>query len=234
MKLGTLLKTAGAVVILWSAAATAQTELTVHYAQPELWRVIHENIAAKFEEEYPGVKVVFPAPSPNYNEGIQLILRGAITNSNPDVSYQGLNHLRVIAARELAVPLTDFVANEKDWEARGYHQALMDLGTANGVVYGMAFGVSTPLIYYNGNLVRQAGGSINICPQHGRESSTLDAGSTRSEPTSWGSAFRFMMAAGTSKALSRRKAPPWQTPTRRKSRSVARQGCSGPRCCAGW
>ena len=128
MKLGTLLKTAGAVAILWSAAATAQTELTVHYAQPELWRVIHENVAAKFEEEHPGVKVVFPAPSPNYNDGIQLILRGAITNSNPDVSYQGLNHLRVIAARELAVPLTDFVADEKDWEARGYHQALMDSG----------------------------------------------------------------------------------------------------------
>ena len=164
MKLHTLLRSAVAVAIFGSAAAAAQTELTVHYAQPELWRVIHEKVAARFEEENPGVKVVFPAPSPNYNEGIQLILRGAITNSNPDVSYQGLNHMRVIAARDFAVPLTDFVAGEEDWEARGYHQAFMDLGTADGVLYGMAFGVSTPLIYYNGDLVRQAGGSINNLP----------------------------------------------------------------------
>ena len=80
------------------------------------------------------------------------------------MSYQGLNHLRVIAARDIAIPLTDFVAGEEDWEARGYHQAFMDLGTADGVLYGMAFGVSTPLIYYNGDLVRQAGGSINNLP----------------------------------------------------------------------
>jgi multiple sugar transport system substrate-binding protein len=151
-------------VALSSVAAVAQTELTVNYSQPELWRVIHESVAAEFEEQNPGIKVVFPAPSPNYNEGILLILRGAITGANPDVSFQGLNHLRVIAARDLAVPLTDFIAKEKDWEARGYHQALMDLGSVNGVVYGIAFGVSTPLLYYNGDLVRQAGGSLNNLP----------------------------------------------------------------------
>ena len=200
MKLQTLLRTAVAVAIFSSATVAAQTELTVHYAQPELWRVIHEKVAARFEEENPGVKVVFPAPSPNYNEGIQLILRGAITNSNPDVSYQGLNHMRVIAAREIAVPLTDFVAGEEDWEARGYHQAFMDLGTADGVLYGMAFGVSTPLIYYNGDLVRQAGGSINNLPTTWRGSSTSGAASTRSETRSWGSASRSTTAAGTSRA----------------------------------
>lgn len=164
MRIAKLSVIAVAAMAFGSVAAVADTELTVHYAQPELWRTIHEKVAAKFEAENPGVKVVFPAPSPNYNDAIQLVLRGALTDSNPDVAFQGLNHLRVIASRELAVPLTDFIGKEKDWEARGYHRAFMDLGTVNGTVYGIAFGVSTPLLYFNGDLVRQAGGSLNNLP----------------------------------------------------------------------
>src|SRR5262249_37026975 len=82
----------------------------------------------------------------------------------PDVSYQGLNRQRIFVDRDLAVDLGSLIAREKDWERAGYDGSLMTLGQIKGRQYGMGFSLSTPIIYYNADLVRKAGGDPDRFP----------------------------------------------------------------------
>ncbi len=154
---------AGLVSSAPSPAQPVSITVQVPYAQP--FRTIHESIAAEFMKHHPGIRVEFRTAYANYDDAIQQVLRGAITGDLPDVTYQGLNRQRVLVDRGLAVPLTPFIEKEQNWEARGYSGALMRVGTIGGKVYGMAFAISTPVAYYNLDLVRKAGGDPQKLPR---------------------------------------------------------------------
>ena len=154
------------VAALAAVALTAQaaTEIVVEYAIPDLFKAVHEEIAREFMKQRPDIKVTFRAPQPGYEEAAQQVLREAITNQLPDVSYQGLNRQRVFVDRKLAVDLTPFIMSEKDWNSLGYSDALLDLGRFHGRQYGVGFSLSTPIVYYNADLVRKAGGNPDSLP----------------------------------------------------------------------
>ncbi|MBI3374927.1 MAG: ABC transporter substrate-binding protein [Betaproteobacteria bacterium] len=145
--------------------ATAQaTELVVDYNIPAAFKQVHEDLAKAFMARYPSVKITFTAPTANYEEAIQRILRQAVTKQLPDVSYQGLNRQRVLVDRSIAVDLTPFIAAEKDWKNQGYDDALLSLGQLNGKQWSLGFSLSTPVVYYNLDLVKRAGGDPNNLP----------------------------------------------------------------------
>lgn len=162
-----LVKVMLALAALASPAVGAQPvtiTVQVPYAKP-FRTPIHETIAAEFMKHHPGIQVEFRTPYANYDDAIQQTLRGAITGDLPDITYQGLNRQRTLVDRGLAVPLTPFIEKEADWAKRGYSGALMRVGTIGGKVYGMAFAISTPVAYYNLELVRKAGGNPERLPQ---------------------------------------------------------------------
>ena len=159
-----LVKVMLALAALASPAVGAQPvtiTVQVPYAKP-FRTPIHETIAAEFMKHHPGIQVEFRTPYANYDDAIQQTLRGAITGDLPDITYQGLNRQRTLVDRGLAVPLTPFIEKEADWAKRGYSGALMRVGTIGGKVYGMAFAISTPVAYYNLELVRKAGGNAQL------------------------------------------------------------------------
>ncbi len=161
-----MLALASAASLFASAPASAQPvaiSVQVPFAQP--FRTIHETIAAEFMKRNPGIKVEFRTAYANYDDAIQQVLRGAITGDLPDITYQGLNRQRVLVERGLAVSLTPYIEKEQQWEARGYTGALMRVGTVRGEVYGMAFALSTPVAYYNVDLIRKAGGDAQRLPR---------------------------------------------------------------------
>ena len=80
-----------------------------------------------------------------YPPGIGVpVLREAITGQMPDVTFQGLNRVRVLVDRGLAVPMDGFIAKERDFDKQGFHQAMYDIGTQNGKVYALPFAISLP------------------------------------------------------------------------------------------
>ena len=146
--------------------AAAQTiELVVDYAVPALFKQVHEDLAKAFMAQNPNVRISFPAaPTADYEEAVQRILRQSMIKQLPDVTYQGLNRQRVLVDRNIAVDLTPFIAAEKDWKTQGYDEALLSLGRLNGKQWGMGFSLSTPVVYYNIDLVKRAGGDPNKLP----------------------------------------------------------------------
>lgn len=144
--------------------AQAATEIVVQYPYGELFNGTQKQIAEEFAKVRPDIKVTFRAPYDSYEEATQKILREAVSNQLPDVTFQGLNRVRVLVDRGIAVPMDDFIKAEKDFEKDGFHQAMFDIGAQNGKVYALPFAISLPITYWNVDLVRQAGGDPDNLP----------------------------------------------------------------------
>lgn len=146
------------------AVAAAPTEIVIQYPYGELFDETHKQIAAEFAKLNPNIKVSFRAPYDSYEEGTQKVLREAITKQLPDVTFQGLNRIRILVDRKVAVPLDGYIKAEKNFATQGFHQAMFDIGTAGGKVYALPFAISLPIVYYNVDLLKRAGGDPDKLP----------------------------------------------------------------------
>lgn len=144
--------------------AQAPVEVVVQYAYGELFDETFKQIAAEFAKLRPDIKVTFRAPYDSYEDGTQKVLRESITRQMPDVSFQGLNRIRVLVDRNIAQPLDGYIKAEKNFAVQGFHQAMFDIGTQNGKVYALPFAISLPIVYYNVDLVKRAGGDPDKLP----------------------------------------------------------------------
>ena len=150
-------------------ASAQQTSLDVLYAFPSFAR-FHEPVAAEFMKKHPDIKINFRAPVPNYDEGHQTVLRGALTNQLPDVYYSGYHLLpelvRTLAKRDQIVAVDALLAGEgAEFKKNNYTDRLLGLGTIDGKLYGMAFNASNPIVYFNGDLVKKAGVEPSAFPK---------------------------------------------------------------------
>ena len=137
--------------------AQQPTEIVVDYAYADLFKEVHETIARDFMAKFPQYKVTFRAATSDYDISAQQALRQAVTGQLPDVSYQGLIRQRVLVDRGIAVDLSPFIKAEKGWANMGYDPALLSLGQVKNQQAGIGFALSSPVIYYNADLLRKAG-----------------------------------------------------------------------------
>lgn len=148
----------------FSLPAFADTTLNVHYSMPGFFKDVMANISAKFMEENPDIKINFVSPSDTYDAGIQTIMRQAGTSEMPDITFTGLNRLRVLAERNIGVDMKPLVEAEKDMEAQGFTDHILKLARVGDRQVGLAFATSNPIMYYNADLVRKAGGNPDTPP----------------------------------------------------------------------
>jgi multiple sugar transport system substrate-binding protein len=140
-------------------------EITVLYPQPYLYQPPIEEIVKVFAEKRPDIQVKLLAPTKAYEETASAVLRGAVTGSMPDVAFNGTNLMHLFVDRKLAVPLDGFVKKEADWDKQGYVPGMVSTGLVNGQLYGLPFALSTPILYFNADLLRKAGGNPERPPQ---------------------------------------------------------------------
>lgn len=166
-------------MLKWSAAAglgpfaalparADAVTLDVLYAFPAFAK-FHEPIAEEFMKRQKDIKIQFRAPAASYDEGHQTMLRQAMTNQLPDVYYSGYHLLaelvRTLDKRKQLTevgPLLD--KEDAAWRKANYADSILALGKVDGKTYGLAFNASLPIIYYNEQLVKAAGGDPNKMP----------------------------------------------------------------------
>ena len=119
MKHITRILAAAAVSLAAALPAYAETTLTVHYPMPGFFKNVMDTISKKFMEENPDIKIQFASPSATYEEGIQTILRQAGTDEMPDITFIGLNRLRMLDERNVAVDLGPLVKKEGNMAEAG-------------------------------------------------------------------------------------------------------------------
>ncbi|MDK9739489.1 ABC transporter substrate-binding protein [Vibrio sp. D404a] len=144
-----------------STSAVADTTIVVQYPYGELFDGLHKQLAQDFEQAHPDIKVKFRSNYENYEDATQKVMREAITNQLPDVSFQGLNRVLPLYERNIAVPLDQFIT-EEDRTQNGYDDSMMSPSKFDGQTYGLPFAVSMPIVYFNADLVKQATGEPTL------------------------------------------------------------------------
>jgi multiple sugar transport system substrate-binding protein len=219
-----------------SLAATAslaqtQTEIVMQYPYPELFTETHKKISEEFAKIQPNIKVTMRAPYESYEDGTQKVLREAVTNQMPDVSFQGLNRIRVLVDKNIPAQLDEYIAAEKDFDKQGFHQAMYDIGTASGKVYALPFAISLPIVYVNLDLVKKAGGDPENLPKTWDELLALAKKVKRSEATPTASPTPGTSpATGCGRPRCSRAAAPCSMRTRPRSHSTDPKGNSPSAC----
>lgn len=154
-----------AVTVAFSLPARADTTLTVHYPMPGFFKDVMDTISKKFMEENPDIKIQFANPSATYEEGIQTIMRQAGTSEMPDVTFIGLNRLRMLNERDIPVDMGPLMAKDGSMAEQGFSDNILTLAQVNGKQVGLAFATSNPIMYYNADLVKAAGGNPDQPPK---------------------------------------------------------------------
>lgn len=155
----------GVSLLLGAGMKASAVTLDVQIAFDRTTMQAHEEIAKRFMAENPDVQIRFLTPAKNYEDASQQVLRGAFVGQLPDVSYQGLNLLRLLVDRGLAVPLDRFIERDGGEAKLGYQPAMLSVGRQRNALYGIPFAVSTPVLYVNADLVRKAGGDMDNFPK---------------------------------------------------------------------
>jgi multiple sugar transport system substrate-binding protein len=112
---------------------------------------------------HPDIEIKFRAPAKDYDEGHQAMIRAAVTNQLPDIYFPGFHLLGELAAtlekRGQIVDLGPKLAAEPaSWRQANYSDAMIRLGQVHGKQYGLAVNASLPIMYFNADLVKKAGG----------------------------------------------------------------------------
>lgn len=162
-----------------SAAGAEPITIEVEHFMPS-HNVFHEQVAAAFMKAHPDIVIKFRNALPSYDEQHQSMLRQAITNNLPDVYHSGYHLLPEVVhqleKRGQVIALDDYIAREGEaWVNANYEPSILDLGKVDGKVYGIGFNASTPIVFYNADLVKQAGGDPESFPTNWADMIALGA-----------------------------------------------------------
>lgn len=142
--------------------------------------VFHEAVADAFMKKHPDIKVKFRNALPSYAEQHQALLRESMTNNLPDVYHSGFHLLPEVVLqlekRGQVITLDDYMAKEgEEWVNTNYEPSILNLGKVDGKIYGIGFNASTPIVFFNADLVKQAGGDPDKFPTNWTELIALSA-----------------------------------------------------------
>ena len=156
---------AGLCVALCATAAAAETTLDVLYTTPGTFNALHQDLAKRFTEAHPDIKIKFRNPAAGYEEAAQQILRDQLTGKLPDLAFNGINQVGLFVGRGLGSPLDDLIAADGGATKLGYYPTLAALGRWQDKSYGFPFAVSTPVLYVNADLIEKAGVKVEDLPK---------------------------------------------------------------------
>jgi multiple sugar transport system substrate-binding protein len=161
----------GAIALLGMSAAKADPiTVDVEHFSPS-HNAFHEAVAAAFMKKHPDITIKFRNALPSYDEQHQSMLRASMTNNLPDVYHSGYHLLpeavHQLQRRKQVIALDGYIAKEgQAWLNTNYEPAILNLGKVGGKVYGIGFNASTPVIFYNADLVKRAGGDPEKLPDN--------------------------------------------------------------------
>lgn len=157
--------TASAMTMMLSAGLAHAEGITLRVtAAPSTVADMYKVMAEAFQAKHPDISVVIDTAQRDYNALVDATLRDVLTGQLADVSIQGNNKLRLYVDRGMAVPLDDYLAVEAGSPSSTLSPSVASIGRVGDKVYGLGLLVSTPVVFFNLDLVRKAGGDPKNLP----------------------------------------------------------------------
>lgn len=141
-----------------SLAADEKVEISLAHAYGKVFRPIHQKIISEFNKLHPNIRIKLERPYQDYDALAQRTKSGLTQGNPPDLSFQGIDQIRQYVDNKTAWDFTDWVNADPRWsEKNGYFPAMMKLGEYKNRQFSIPFAVSTPILYYNEDLLKKAG-----------------------------------------------------------------------------
>ncbi|MCS7151196.1 MAG: extracellular solute-binding protein [Endomicrobia bacterium] len=140
--------------ILSTCFALANETILTVWAMGAEGRKLPE-MAKRFEQENPGVKVVVqPIP---WGAAHEKLLTAVVGGIPPDVCQLGTTWMSEFYAMEALEPLDEFIQNSKVISKEKYFSGSWNTCVFNGKVYGIPWYVDTRILFYRTDLLKSVG-----------------------------------------------------------------------------
>lgn len=139
------------------AAAQEPVEIRFFYpvqvAGPLAWTI--DAMVAEFNAQHPNIRVQ-AIYSGNYDETMQRAQAAAMSGNPPEVAVLLAIDLLTLVNADLIIPLEDYLANDPAYR-NDFVPGFMENSQYDGKIWSIPFQRSTPLLYYNKDMFREAG-----------------------------------------------------------------------------
>jgi multiple sugar transport system substrate-binding protein len=146
-------------VLTPAGPAGGAAEITIQYwhiNSPSFGGPAVTELVRRFEAAHPDIKVADKFQPGVYTGLAQQIQAALAAQQPPDVAQIGYNLLAYVAENFPHYPVENFRAADAPFFA-GFRPNVLELGRYRGVQHGMPYGLSTPVMYFNADLLKQAG-----------------------------------------------------------------------------
>ncbi|MFQ3452397.1 ABC transporter substrate-binding protein [Bradyrhizobium sp. UFLA01-814] len=138
-----------------SARARSNLQIQVSFFD-SAFQPVMQALIRRFNQQTPQIELRVQTPAQTWDAQLQRTILDMRTGAAAELAVQGYNRLRIVAQNKAAIPLDPLIAKESDWAAQGYSPALMSLGEFQGQQWGLPLALSSPVIFYNANLLKEA------------------------------------------------------------------------------
>ncbi|SFT84525.1 extracellular solute-binding protein [Paraburkholderia aspalathi] len=138
------------------AEAASSVQLSIGHGEP-LYLDMLNALGAAFHAEHPDLIAKFVTDGDDWDPLLQNTLRESIVGALPDITWQSLTYASILSKRGIAQPLNGVAGDVDAFEKLGIPRILIETTQVNGKLFGVPFGTTIPVVYYNMNLLRKAG-----------------------------------------------------------------------------
>jgi multiple sugar transport system substrate-binding protein len=150
-----------ALILLWPVGVLARP---IEILGGTYVKELMQAMAAGFQKATPGVELRIAAGPRSDDDLLQEILRRSTVGGElPDIVITG-SGLRLLSERGIAVRLDDQIAARPQSSLTSASKIVLDKGRVGNGAYGVAFGLSMPVVLFNTALVDKAGGDVAHLP----------------------------------------------------------------------
>ncbi|WP_028351384.1 extracellular solute-binding protein [Bradyrhizobium murdochi] len=139
-------------------------KLTISHGAPSYAKMLAD-LGQKFTGKHPETQVEFVANGDNWDPLLQKTFRGALVGDLPDATWQSLTYAQLLARRGISQPLDEFSGGAEKLATMGLSRPLIDATLVDRKNYSLPFGTTIPVVFYNMNLLKQAGFSDTKLPK---------------------------------------------------------------------
>lgn len=114
-------------------------------------------LSGTFNAQSSTATIAFEGKGDNWDPLLQVTLRDGLVGAMPDGTWQSLTYASLLARRGIVQSANGVMGGPEKLKEIGLSNALIDATVVDGNVYGLPYGTTVPVLYYNMDLLRKAG-----------------------------------------------------------------------------
>lgn len=154
-------------LVLVTLILAAPTKVTIWYSQTGIYSQTLLDIVDEFNKLHEGKIVVEPVYTGSYSNTLTKLLAAMMANDLPTLAQIEQSRIGQFIDGDAFQSLNYFIDRDPEFAANmdDFFEAFITAQTFNGQLYGLPLNPSTPLLYVNRDLLKQAGLDPNKRPK---------------------------------------------------------------------